>query len=84
MFVDAVCSGLDASEWDLPTACPGWSVKDHLSHLTDGAGSFLGRPRRDDTLPEDIPHVRNPAARWMEVGVEARRGKGAEEVLADS
>ena len=33
--IDQLCSGLPAGQWDLPTGCPGWTVKDHLSHLVD-------------------------------------------------
>jgi hypothetical protein len=32
--VDELCAGLPDSDWDLPTGCPGWTVKDHLSHLS--------------------------------------------------
>ena len=33
--VDRLCSGLPPGTWDLPTGCPGWTVKDHVSHLVD-------------------------------------------------
>jgi uncharacterized protein (TIGR03083 family) len=42
--IDQLCSGLDARQWDRPTGCPGWTVKDHLSHLTDYQARALGRP----------------------------------------
>ena len=28
-----VCLDLSDAEWALPTECPGWDVKDQLSHL---------------------------------------------------
>jgi hypothetical protein len=30
-----LCAGLPDRDWDLPTGCPGWTVKDHLSHVID-------------------------------------------------
>ncbi len=45
-----VCFELSEPEWALPTECPGWDVKDQLSHLIGieqgdhgGAGSRVGR-----------------------------------------
>lgn len=38
--------GLDDAEWDLPTVCEGWSVKDVGLHLLGGAAGILSR-RRD-------------------------------------
>ena len=29
----AACSDLATDAWDLPTDCPGWSVKDQLAHI---------------------------------------------------
>jgi uncharacterized protein (TIGR03084 family) len=31
--LDAVVAGLDEVQWDRPTASPGWSVRDQVSHL---------------------------------------------------
>jgi hypothetical protein len=33
---------LDPAEWELPTPCPGWSVKDQFSHLIGIERSLLG------------------------------------------
>jgi mycothiol maleylpyruvate isomerase-like protein len=41
--VDRPCSDLPGSEWELPTGCPGWSVKDHLSHLVGFESRAIGR-----------------------------------------
>jgi uncharacterized protein (TIGR03083 family) len=63
--VGRLCSGLPASEWDLPTGCPGWTVKDHVSHLVDYEARALGRPApRHD--PGQLPHVRNELGRANE------------------
>ena len=70
--VDRVCSGLSDSDWDRPTGCPGWTVKDHLSHLVDYEARALGR-----TAPEHDPgpraYLKNDMGRANEVGVDARR-----------
>jgi hypothetical protein len=42
--VDRLCSGLPDSQWDLPTGCPGWTVKDQVSQLVDYEARALGLP----------------------------------------
>lgn len=81
--VDEVCSLLDDGDWDAPTDCPGWSVKDNLSHLTDYEATAVGRPRPDGALPEDLPHVRNDFGRANEIGVHVRRARIGREVLEE-
>ena len=39
-----VCSELSDTEWALPTECPGWDVKDLLSHLIGIERSIMGEP----------------------------------------
>lgn len=80
--VGQLCSGLSASQWDLPTGCPGWTVKDHLSHLVDYEARALGppAPQRD---PGPLPHVRNELGRANEIGVDMRRAQSGAAVLAE-
>ena len=70
--MDRVCSDLSDGDWDRPTGCPGWTVKDHLSHLVDYEARALGR-----TAPEHDPgpraYLKNDMGRANEVGVDARR-----------
>src|ERR1700683_3458764 len=40
----AVCRDLSASDWARPTGCPGWDVKDQLSHLIGIERSIMGDP----------------------------------------
>ena len=82
VFVDLV-AGLAPEEWDLPTACPGWSVKDNASHVIGTEAMLLGRPQPEVDLPEDLPHVRNDIGRFNEVWVEHYRHRPPAEVLAD-
>ncbi len=75
--------GIDAGEWDLPTECPGWTVKDNLSHVIGIESVLLGRPAPDDPLPPELPHIRNDLGRTNELWVEARRSRTGKEVLAE-
>jgi uncharacterized protein (TIGR03083 family) len=80
--VDELCAGLPDSCWDLPTGCPGWTVKDHMSHLVDYEARALGRPAPDHD-PGELPHVRNDMGRLNEVGVDARRDRPGAAVLGE-
>ena len=61
--IDRLCSDLPGSQWELPTGCPGWTVKDQLSHLVDLRGT-RARPAR-------------PRARaWSAAPSEERAGPG--------
>jgi len=49
-------SPLTAEEWQMPTACPLWSVKDVALHLLGGEVGILSR-KRDGFLPGGDPRV---------------------------
>jgi uncharacterized protein (TIGR03083 family) len=67
-----LCHELSATEWGLPTECPGWDVKDQLSHLIGVERSLLGEPAPDWDGPLG-PHVKNPAGAMNEPWVAVRR-----------
>ena len=46
-------SSLGAGQWQAPTVCPGWSVKDVALHLLGGDIDLLSR-RRDGAAPADM------------------------------
>ncbi len=75
-----VCHELSASEWALRTECPGWDVKDQLSHLIGIERTIMGEaaPAWDRPLGS---HVKNEFAASNEpfVAVQARpeRSRGA-------
>ncbi|HEY7915437.1 MAG TPA: maleylpyruvate isomerase N-terminal domain-containing protein [Acidimicrobiales bacterium] len=77
-----VCEQLDGGEWDLPTDCPGWSVKDNLSHLIGIEHMLLGDPAPPG-LAEVPPHVANEFGEMNEGWVDARRPVPGPEVLAE-
>ncbi|KAB2346041.1 maleylpyruvate isomerase family mycothiol-dependent enzyme [Actinomadura rudentiformis] len=71
-------------DWDLPTECPGWSVKDVVSHIVSVETLLLGEdPAPGHVLPDDLPHVRSDFGRMLETGVDARRPVPGTDVLAE-
>jgi uncharacterized protein (TIGR03083 family) len=66
------CYELSATEWALPTECPGWDVQDQLSHLIGIERSLMGEaaPPWDGPLGE---HVKNDFAAMNEAWVAVRR-----------
>jgi len=75
-----VCRDLDTAQWLRPTACPGWSVQDQLSHLIGIERSLLGEagPDWDEPLGD---HVRNAFAQDNEPWIAARRSWSGQAVL---
>jgi uncharacterized protein (TIGR03083 family) len=80
--INSLCSNFTDDEWDAPTGCPGWSVKDHLSHLIDYESGAMGRPRPDHA-PASVAHTKNALGEGNEIGVDLRRGRPGPEVLEE-
>lgn len=78
----AVCRELTDDEWALPSDCPGWSVKDHVSHVIGTESMLLGRTA-PAAAPAGLAHVLNPIAEMNEAWVEARRPRPGSDVLAE-
>ena len=65
--------------------CPGWSVKDQISHVVGAEKTFAGITREPISVP-DHPHLLHDFARAVEIDVEARRrwsGRAVVTELAD-
>ncbi len=75
-------AGLTETDWGRDTRCPGWTVRDVVSHMigTELMLSGAGDPSTD--LP-DAAHVRNDVGRFNEVSVERRRGRPGHEILEE-
>ncbi len=74
--------GCREEEFDLPTSCAGWTVKDQISHVVAVEALLDGEPQPELELPAH-EHVRSDVARFMEVGVEARRPRSGADVVAE-
>jgi uncharacterized protein (TIGR03083 family) len=80
--IDELLAGLKDKEWERPTDCPGWTVRDQVSHLIGTESMLLGRPA--PPAPDQPPaHVKNPMGQMNEAWVEARRSRSPAEVLAE-
>lgn len=73
--------GLDEAAWSTPTSCPGWDVRDQLSHLIGFERLLMG-----EAAPEvdfDRSHLRNPIGEINEPWIAERRGRPGGEVRAE-
>lgn len=59
--------------WERPTDCPGWSVRDQVSHIIGVERELLGELAPFHQLPRDLRHIQNDFGRHMEVAVNLRR-----------
>ncbi|HLI74690.1 MAG TPA: maleylpyruvate isomerase family mycothiol-dependent enzyme [Acidimicrobiales bacterium] len=71
---------LDDNDWDLPTECPGWTVRDLVSHMVGTERSLLGEPA-PPVEAEPPPHVHNEVGARNEAWVAARRSVPGHDVL---
>ncbi len=71
-----ICRGLTAEQWRAPSGCAGWTVQDLVTHL----GNLFWLVVDGGHLPDTMGV---PTERAQEIGVEARRGMSADDVLAD-
>ena len=69
------------ADWDVPTALPGWTVKDCFSHVVETERTLAGDPAEEADVSH-LAHVERPFQQFTEPGVEARRGLPGAEVLA--
>lgn len=70
-----VCAGLTEGQWNRATECPGWSIRDVVSHVIGVELELLGDPRPIHNLPSDLSHLRpdNEFGRYCEIPVDVRR-----------
>ncbi|MFF1717727.1 maleylpyruvate isomerase family mycothiol-dependent enzyme [Streptomyces sviceus] len=92
-YADAWTDSIDAiselvnplveGEWNRRTPCPGWSVRDVVSHVIGLDCEMLGDPRPIHSLPRDLFHVTNEHQRYMEMQVDVRRHHTAPEMTSE-
>ncbi|WP_037674998.1 maleylpyruvate isomerase family mycothiol-dependent enzyme [Streptomyces griseus] len=71
------------ADWNRRTPCPGWSVRDIVSHVIGLDSEMLGDPRPIHSLPRDLFHVTNEHQRYMEMQVDVRRHHTAPEMTSE-
>lgn len=76
------CEEMRPAQWDLDTDCPGWTVKDQLSHLIGVERLLLGDPA-PPPLESYPDYVANPYGELNEAWVAARRSIPGTEVLEE-
>jgi uncharacterized protein (TIGR03083 family) len=81
--ISELVSSLVDGEWNRPTECPGWSVRDVVSHVIGVECEALGDPRPIHTLPRDLYHVTSESSRYMEVQVDVRRHHTGPEMTSE-
>lgn len=80
--LDGLLDSLDDEDWSAPTACPGWTVQDTVSHIVGVESMLAGHPAPEVEVP-DAPHLRNDVGRMNEAWIIDRRGRTPQEVLAE-
>lgn len=68
-------------DFDKPTQCPGWTVKDQLSHVVGLEDVFHGNSSPEVDVP-DYEWLRSDFGRFMQTHVEARRSVSGQDVVA--
>lgn len=81
--ISDIVQSLVEGEWNRRTPCPGWSVRDVVSHIIGLDCEMLGDPRPIHTLPRDLFHVTNEHQRYMEMQVDVRRHHTSPEMTAE-
>jgi uncharacterized protein (TIGR03083 family) len=79
----AIGKSLSEEEWSLPSPCPGWRLKDLISHLV-GIEEFLLDPKEVVMpIPAGKPWIKNEFGQFNEVAVDLRREHSGGENLAE-
>ncbi len=80
--VSVVGHTLSEEQWLAPTDCPGWDVRDHVSHLIGTERMLEGLPAAPATDAYG-EHVKNPIGQFNENELDTRRSMSGAEVLAE-
>ncbi|WP_327718216.1 maleylpyruvate isomerase family mycothiol-dependent enzyme [Streptomyces sp. NBC_00490] len=81
--ISELVNPLVEGEWNRRTPCPGWSVRDIVSHVIGLDTEMLGDPRPIHSLPRDLYHVTNEHQRYTEMQVDVRRHHTAPEMTSE-
>ncbi len=80
--IDALLSGLPEADWQTPTALPGWTVQDVVSHIIGTESMLLGVPTPEpDVDLGALEHVRNEIGAMNEAWVRFLRAETPAQML---
>lgn len=79
-----LCEELTVADWERPTGCPGWAVRDVFAHVVGLESILAGDPEPHAPLPDDLPHVKNEFGRYMEGHVASRRAVPVADLLLEA
>jgi uncharacterized protein (TIGR03083 family) len=80
--LETLCASLSEDQWRAATDCPGWNVKDLISHLV-GVERMIAGHAAPEHEPPPKAHVKNPLGERNEIEVDFRRGHPPEDVLEE-
>ena len=80
--IAALTEDLSPSQWSIETDCPGWDLRDQLSHIIGTERTLDGEPVPDNELGSR-QHLRNAIGEMNEHWVQERRPRSGEEVRAE-
>lgn len=69
-------------DFELPTQCPGWTVKDQIAHVAGVEARLAGVQDPPVEVP-DHPWLRHDMARSMQEAIEVRRTRSGGEVVGE-
>lgn len=83
-ILTALARSTPAGTWHAPSRLAGWSIADLFAHVCDIEEILAGDPR-SYAEPDwsSLPHVTNDISRFTEVGVDARRSRTQDEIIAE-
>jgi len=76
-----VAAGLDDADWDRPTDCPGWTVREQVAHVLAIEQQLSGHPQ-PPRLTSYPAYVRSPVGEHMESGIAALADLAPAELVA--
>ncbi len=77
----ALGRALTDNDWSTPTACPGWDVHAHMSHIIGTESMLAGQPG-PDAIDDTPAHVRNDIGRANEAWIASLKALAPAELLA--
>lgn len=76
--------GVCIDDWSVNSPCPGWTIADLVSHTIDLEALLAADPRPEHTPDwSALTHIDSDFGRLTEIGVDYRRGRTRDELLAE-